>query len=251
MSNFSSCSKTNVMFVRCVWFSGQQGATSRLPSLSEHFSRLFVFDADRRIKRRLAIVSTKWEVAASSLRPASSSSPSSIFQQPYGTLEFLSLHHLWRLSLQTLAAVLVHVDVHFTQQRPDGLTHNGMVCVCVCVCVCMKGFVGYLAHNSFIKPFKMDGQKDTQTHTQTHTQIQSNTTCCQRSEGPQIKTRRVEVSFSGCFLRLHSENQSNLKLQSDSVTSALNTEIHHQCENRRVILSYCDQVHSPTLKWTD
>ena len=169
MSNFSSCSKTNVMFVRCVWFSGQQGATSRLPSLSEHFSRLFVFDADRRIKRRLAIVSTKWEVTTSSLRPASSSSPSSIFQQPYGTLEFLSLHHLWRLSLQTLAAVLVHVDVHFTQQRPDGLTHNGMVCVCVCVCVCVwKGLWG-IWHTTRSLSLSRWTDKKTHRHTHRHT----------------------------------------------------------------------------------
>lgn len=74
---------------------------------------------------------------ASSLWPGSSSSspPSSIFQKPCGTLEFVSFHHLWRLSLQTPTAVLVHVDVWFTQQRPGGFTHNGRVCA--------RGLVGF------------------------------------------------------------------------------------------------------------
>lgn len=73
----------------------------------------------------------------SSLWPGSSSSspPSSIFQQPCGTLEFPSFHHLWRLSLQTPTAVLVHVDVCFTQQRPGGFTHNGRACA--------RGLVGF------------------------------------------------------------------------------------------------------------
>lgn len=130
-------------------------------------------------------------VAAAALWPSSSSPPSCIFQQPYGAPEFLSFHHLWRVSLQTLTAVLVHVDV--------GFTHNGRVCVCAWVC----GWVcGVFWHKILPKPFTMGG------HTHTHTD--RNTQRCRKfvhrlskNQAAQVQRLKVKLDLSyGC--RCHS-----------------------------------------------